>query len=182
MAVQAVNVLEVGALAFVARQGEVPATMGVLFVVEDGFFGGWVEGLGGDFFAGADGVDGLEDGVVDADVDVVVVVDVHFPGLEPLQVHQVPDVLLLLLVVYHVPALEVLHQLLLHLLLGEYVETLPETAEIEILVRLLQPPLHLKGIGLPQLLQGLLIVRILLLVSPQVGLVALQHQFLVLVL
>lgn len=92
---------------------------------------GVFEGLGSHSFAGLDGVDGLSGGVVDIDRDVVCVFDVELPVLEPLQVYQISDVFLLLLIVNHVPSVEMPHELLLHFLLNENIEHLSKFTEIE---------------------------------------------------
>ena len=153
--------------------------MRVLVSVDQRLFGVF-DGLGGHFFAGADGVDGLEDGAIDLDVDVVVVEDVHFPGLEPLQVDEIADVLLLFFVEDDVPGDEVLDQLLLHLFLCEDVENLPKAAEVKVLLRNFQPVVDLEALLLPQFCQDILVVgHHVFAVGPQKALVALNHQLLV---
>ena len=57
--------------------------------------------------ASTDGIDCLQNGVVNADVDVVVVIDIHLPRFEPFQINKIADVFFLIFVIDDVPGLKV---------------------------------------------------------------------------
>ena len=82
--------------------------------------------------------------IVYINLNAVVVVDVERPSLKPLQINQITNILLPVLIENNVPLMEVLHQLLLHLLLLEQIEHLPEFTHLEISRVHLQPPLNRK--------------------------------------
>lgn len=88
--------------------------------------------------------------VLDVKEDPIYILHVDLPSLEPFEANNVADVLALLLVVDFIPLMEVLHQLLLHLLLFENVEEPPELTEVKVLCRPFEPLLQTKRVIAPQ--------------------------------
>ena len=55
---------------------------------------------------------------------------VESPTLEPLEVDQISNVLIPLTIVNLIPKIEIMHELLLHLLLSKYIKNFPKFGEV----------------------------------------------------